>query len=65
VLFASLLASCASSSSTPTTAIEMINPGDKIGDFLITTGEEGDITYSWDLDCVKQGEESVEKQDGN
>ena len=34
-----------------------INPGDKIGDFLITTGGGKDITYVWNLhsECVKQG----------
>lgn len=57
VLFASLLASCASSSSAPTTAIEMIEPGDRVGDFLITTGELGDVTFHWELDSTK-GEEA-------
>ena len=54
VMFAITLGACARATSQPTD--EMINPGDKIGDFLITTGEEGGVTYTWDLDCVKQGE---------
>ena len=53
VLFACMLASCAKDSSK--SVEQMINPGDKIGDFLITTGEEGNVTYGFDLDCVKQG----------
>jgi len=53
VLFAITLGACAKA--TPQPIDEMINPGDKIGDFLITTGEEGDVIYTWDLDCVKQG----------
>ena len=56
-LFATLLASCANLSGEASE--EMINPGDKIGDFLITTGEEGDVTYTWDLDCEQQGDEEV------
>ena len=55
-----ILVSCAKAA--PQTAeptlppIEAINPGDKIGDFLITTGEGEDVTYMWatDADCVKQ-----------
>ena len=53
-LFVTILSACAKA--TPQSTDEMINPGDKIGDFLITTGKEGDVTYTWDLDCVKQGE---------
>jgi hypothetical protein len=54
VLFATTLGACAQA--TPQASDKMINPGDKIGDFLITTGKEGDVTYTWDLDCVKKGE---------
>jgi hypothetical protein len=50
VLFASMLASCAPSNSTPT-ATGMINPGDKIGDFLITTGGLEGVKSVWDLGC--------------
>ena len=56
-LLAALLASCANLSGE--VSAEMINPGDKIGDFLITTGEEGDVTYSWDLECEQQGNEGI------
>ena len=59
VLFAIVLASCASSSEEA--SAEMINPGDKIGDFLITTGEGDEITYNWELDSalVQQGKEEI------
>jgi hypothetical protein len=59
VLLAVILGACAQAA--PQTAEDMINPGDKIGDFLITTGGEGNVNY-WDQDCVKQenqGEEDV------
>src|SRR4030067_1307004 len=59
VLLSVILGAC--SQATTQTAEEKINPGDKIGDFLITTGEEGNVNY-WDQDCVKQddqGEEDV------
>lgn len=55
VLCAIILGACVKA--TPKASEEMINPGDKIGDFLITQGEKGNVTYTWDLDCVKQGEE--------
>ena len=51
VLVASLLASCAKPNSSPADTSEKIEPGDKIGNFLITTGEEGKVTYGFDLDC--------------
>ena len=59
VLFATILASCAKATVEP--AIGMINPGDKIGDFLITTGEGDEITYNWELDSalVQQGKEEI------
>jgi hypothetical protein len=52
MLFVIILGACAA----PQSGTGMINPGDKIGDFLITTGNAGDVTYSWDLGCVKQGQ---------
>jgi hypothetical protein len=55
-----LLTACAKT--TPEQVEGRINPGDKIGDFLITMGEEGDITYLWEIDdsaCVKQGDAEV------
>ena len=44
------LGACAGTTSEP--ADEMINPGDRIGDFLVTTGKEGDVIYSWELGCA-------------
>ena len=52
MLFVIILGACAKA--TQQSANEMINPGDKIGDFLITTGEGEDVTYGFDLDCTKQ-----------
>jgi hypothetical protein len=54
VLFVFILGACTTVKPQPGT--KMINPGDNVGDFLITTGNEGEVTYSWDLGCVKQGE---------
>ena len=42
VLFAAVLASCAKGSSE--SVERMLNPGDKIGDFLITTGGDEGVT---------------------
>jgi hypothetical protein len=44
VLFTTILGACVKA--TPQSIHKMINPGDKIGDFLITTGKESDVTYS-------------------
>jgi hypothetical protein len=50
------LGACAGTTSEPTD--EMINPGDRIGDFLVTTGKEGDVIYSWELvGCTEHGRE--------
>lgn len=48
-LFAGILVSCAAPAS-PT-----IEPGTKIGDFLVTKGKAEDVVYNWDLNCTKQG----------
>ena len=49
VLFATTLGACAQA--TPQPADEMINPGDKIGDFLITTGDNEGVTYVSTIHC--------------
>jgi len=60
VLLASMLVSCAGITSTPADPNKMIEPGDKIGDFLITTGKEGDVIYGWQLDkCVHQDDKKI------
>ena len=55
VMAAFILGACAKATSQTTD--ETIKPGDKIGDFLITTGEGEDVTYNWELDSaiVQQG----------
>jgi len=42
VMLSSMLVSCAGLTSTPVDPNKMIEPGDMIGDFLVTTGDEGD-----------------------
>jgi hypothetical protein len=49
VLFATTLGACAQA--TPQASDKMINPGDKIGDFLITTGGNEGITYVSTIHC--------------
>jgi hypothetical protein len=50
VLGASVSASCATPDSVPTPN-QTINPGDKVGDFLITTGDAEGTTYVCMLHC--------------
>jgi hypothetical protein len=54
-LFPIFLSACAGASSQLGSAL--INPGDQVGDFLITTGKDGDFTYRWDLACLQQGDD--------
>ncbi|OGO35335.1 MAG: hypothetical protein A2W35_22160 [Chloroflexi bacterium RBG_16_57_11] len=54
-LCAVFLSGCAKVIPEPTD--EAINPGDKIGDFIIITGDDSVFANSEDLPCRKQGEE--------
>lgn len=55
VLFLIILVACAQANSERT-----INPGDRIGNFLITTGVDEELVYLWDLNnYVQQGEEEI------
>ena len=49
VLFSIILAACAKA--TPQHVDDMINPGDKIGGFLITTGDDEGVTYVCMIHC--------------
>jgi len=48
-LFSFILGACAAT--TPQPGDTLINPGDKIGDFLITTGDGGDVIFVTKLHC--------------
>jgi len=65
VLFVFILGACATAS--PQSNNEMINPGDKIGDLLITSGDSEDIIYVSKLHCPydsSTGTESCEQPVG-
>jgi len=49
VLFVFILGAC--TTATPQSSDEMINPGDKIGDFLITTENGEDVIFVTKLHC--------------
>ena len=49
MLFAFILGACAKA--TPEPADEMINPGDRIGDFLITTSDDIGVFYTTKVHC--------------
>ena len=57
VLFAFILSSCAKATpqpvneATPPLADERINPGDKIGNFLITTSDDEGVFYTTNVHC--------------
>lgn len=53
MIVAILLSSCAKETSQSND--EMINPGDRIGDFLITTREGDDVIYITNLHCPFDG----------
>jgi hypothetical protein len=50
-LFLLISVACTKTASTPGGNNSMIEPGDKIGDFLITTGVTGKFTYGFDIAC--------------
>jgi len=56
-LIAIILGACAKATqepideTTPQFIDEMINPGDKIGDFLITTGDDDSVIYTTKIHC--------------
>ena len=54
VMFAIVLGAC---SPTPQLTAKLITPGDKIGNFLITTDNNADVIYQWKMSCVKQSAE--------
>jgi hypothetical protein len=56
VLVTWVLASCTKPNSSTAESSEKIEPGDQIGDFLITKGEEGKVTYWYDLDCGNEAD---------
>jgi len=58
VLLIALLGACVAPPTSPS-ATAMINPGDKIGDFLVTKGEAEDVVYTWEMGCTKQGSAEV------
>jgi hypothetical protein len=71
VQLAVFLGACATAtpiaSATPTASEEMINPGDKIGDFLITIGDSEDVIFVTKLHCPfdnSTGKESFEQPVG-
>ena len=53
LLMAGVLVACAKPK--PTESSGIIRPGDKVGDFLVTTGKEGNFTYGFELDCSEEG----------
>jgi len=56
VMWAGVLGACAgatqgSTGAAPQAGDDVINPGDRIGDFLITTGYSEDVVYATKLHC--------------
>jgi hypothetical protein len=58
LLVAGLTGAC-SQLTGQSTGNKMIEPGDKIGDFLITTGVEGQFTYGFNIECSDMSEKNT------
>jgi hypothetical protein len=56
VLITCFVVACSQPISTPTDNNAMIEPGDKIGDFLITTGDNEGVSYLSIVHCPVSGE---------
>jgi hypothetical protein len=51
----SFTGACASKAGSSDETSKPIEPGDKIGNFVITTGEQGNFTYGFSVDCSELG----------
>jgi hypothetical protein len=58
ILFSVILSACAKT--TPEQVEGMINPGDKIGDFLISTGEGEDVFFMSKVHCPYDSSTGIE-----
>jgi hypothetical protein len=54
-VFTIALSACSSGNSPSSKQDNMIEPGDKVGDFLITIGEQGKFTYGFNVTCSEPG----------
>jgi hypothetical protein len=56
VFFITILGAC---TAAPDPDDGKVDPGEKIGDFRVTTGKADDFVLFWDLDCAKQEDTGV------
>jgi hypothetical protein len=54
-LVATFSIACTKTAGTSEVNNSMIEPGDKIGDFTITTGVQGKFTYGFNIECPELG----------
>jgi hypothetical protein len=55
VLAAGLTSACAGVGGSSNNPNKMIVPGDKIGDFVVSSGEQGKFNYGFSVDCSELG----------
>jgi hypothetical protein len=58
-LVGSMTAACAKSADSAGDKSTMIEPGDKIGNFLIATGVQGNFTYGFNVECSEPGADNT------
>jgi hypothetical protein len=59
LLFVSFTSACAKIDASSDDKNTMIEPGDMIGDFLITTGVQGNFTSGFDIECSEPGADNT------
>jgi hypothetical protein len=59
LIFMGITSACTQLAGSSSDKNSMIEPGDKIGDFLITTGVEGKFTYGFDIQCSEPGNKNT------
>ena len=59
ILIMSLSAACTKTSGSSEVNNTMIEPGDKVGDFLITTGVQRNFTYGFEVECSAPGSDNT------
>jgi hypothetical protein len=59
LLVMGIVTACAAVGGSSGNTNKKIEPGDKIGDFVITTGEQGKFTYGFAVECSEPGTDNT------
>ena len=58
ILLAIMVVSCSGTDGNADNSNQLIEPGEKIGNFIITTGEQGKFKYGFSVECSEPGKDN-------